>query len=501
MKNATIILGPPGTGKTTELLNLVDKYLQKRTAANKIGFISFTKKSIKEATDRANERFQTKESFDYFRTIHSLAFRQLGMSTIDVMSRKDYFELSKLLGVKITGNNVSSDQAYYTLNKGDQMVFTESLSRLKCQELNDTYNDLNLDLPYGELSLYQRTLIKYKQTNLIYDFTDMLTRFNNDGFKPELDVLFIDEAQDLCQLQWRIVNQLSDRSKKTYIAGDDDQAIFRWSGADVDYFIDLAKSNTIKVLHQSYRVPQLIYKTAIKLSKAINKRNIKDFKPTKEKGNINYVNSLEEIDLSQGTWLILVRNVYMITSIIEYLRMEGFFYESIYDNSKSESLTAAFLWEALRNDKQITIAESRSVLSFISENHISKSWRKALHGRDKNSKVNMRQLQTWCNITCTKLIWHEALDKISIDDREYYIAARRRGEKLTGIPRIKVSTIHGAKGGEAENVILFTDISTRTYNTMMDNPDDETRVFYVGITRASKMLYIMQPQTPSYFPM
>lgn len=502
MKNTTIILGPPGTGKTTELLNLVDKYLQKGVDPDKIGFISFTKKSVKEAVNRAVQRFDVSGGFNYFRTIHSLCFRQLGMATIDIMNKKNYFELSKLLGVKITGSHVSIDQTYTELNKGDQMVFIESLSRLKCQELSDTYNDMNLDLSYEELSLYQRTLAKYKQTNLIYDFTDMLTKFIKEGFKPSLEVLFVDEAQDLCKLQWKIVDRLSDHSNKTYVAGDDDQAIFRWSGADVDYFIDLAKSNTIKVLHQSYRVPKTIHKFATKLSKTIDKRNIKEFKSTKEKGRIDFINSLEEIDFSKDTWLILVRNTYMLNPIIEHLRMEGFFYESIYDNvSNTESLKAAFLWERLRSDKLITIAESRLMLSFISEKHISKSWRKALHGRDKNIKVNMRQLLTWCNVNCSKKIWHEALDKISIDDKEYYIAARRRGEKLTGVPRIKVSTIHGAKGGEAEHVVLFTDISTRTYKSMMDNPDDEARVFYVGITRASKSLHIIQPQTPSYFSM
>ena len=39
----------------------------------------------------------------------------------------------------------------------------------------------------------------------------------------------------------------------------------------------------------------------------------------------------------------------------------------------------------------------------------------------------------------------------------------RRGEKITKEPRIKLSTIHAAKGGEAENVILRTDISNRIY--------------------------------------
>ena len=72
-------------------------------------------------------------------------------------------------------------------------------------------------------------------------------------------------------------------------------------------------------------------------------------------------------------------------------------------------------------------------------------------------------------------------------ERSYILSMLRLGEKITKKPRINLSTIHSAKGGEADNVILLTD------------PDDDTRVFYVGITRAKHKLHIVQPNTNKYF--
>ena len=71
---------------------------------------------------------------------------------------------------------------------------------------------------------------------------------------------------------------------------------------------------------------------------------------------------------------------------------------------------------------------------------------------------------------------------------------RRRGEQLNKPPRITLSTIHGAKGGEAQNVVLLTDLSFNTMRGYERNPDDENRLFYVGATRTKEHLHIIRPQ-------
>jgi DNA helicase-2/ATP-dependent DNA helicase PcrA len=67
--------------------------------------------------------------------------------------------------------------------------------------------------------------------------------------------------------------------------------------------------------------------------------------------------------------------------------------------------------------------------------------------------------------------------------------------KLNAAPKIKLSTIHGAKGGEADNVLLLTDLSTKFAKSYDTNPDDINRLLYVGITRTRKTLHLVMPRS------
>ena len=59
--------------------------------------------------------------------------------------------------------------------------------------------------------------------------------------------------------------------------------------------------------------------------------------------------------------------------------------------------------------------------------------------------------------------------------------------------RTKISTIHSAKGAEADRVILMNGMGARTYEAVDDH---EFRVWYVALTRARHKLDIVEADNP-----
>ena len=363
-----IILGPPGTGKTTKLLNLTEEYLKDGVEPYRIGYLAFTKKAANEALERASDRFDlSQKDLTYFRTIHSLCYHWLGLKTADIMARSHYKEFSKLMGEPLNGQLKKEEGAVFGLSKGDQMLFMENIARNKKVSVREQWEQVNLDIPWNHVKWFCVGLEKYKEERYLKDYTDMLYLFLKEKSKPTLDVLIVDEAQDLSKLQWDCIRKLAQGVKNIHIAGDDDQAIYQWAGADVNTFIEL--EGEVTVLENSYRIPRKVHEVAQGILNRIPTKNrrVKSWNPRSVEGEILIHTSHEHLDFSEGDWLVLARNGYILNRVEKFLQQIGFIYaRNNVLSVRQELLDAIGNWELLRKNRKVSASKVRDIYYFMS---------------------------------------------------------------------------------------------------------------------------------------
>jgi superfamily I DNA/RNA helicase len=195
--------------------------------------------------------------------------------------------------------------------------------------------------------------------------------------------------------------------------------------------------------------------------------------------------------MEKGDWLVLARTNYLLEDIDEYCRNEGWFFEVKGRPSISEAKVRAVVhWERLTQGKGVSLTECANILKFVKVDKPKK-----LDMLDSNIIMQYQDLKSHFP-DLPDGHWYDVFTLLSPKEISYIRAMLRRGEKITKLPRIRLSTIHAAKGGEATNVVLLTDITARVYKNYQENPDDENRVFYVGVTRTKENLYLIEPKSP-----
>lgn len=492
----TIILGPPGTGKTTTLLNLVDEFIKKGVRPKEIGYFSFTKKAAIEAATRAAEKFKLSPEHDltYFRTLHSFAFKLLGITKDKMMGKEDYREFGLRCNIPIKTASYSEDDGVF--NSDNEYLTIINTARVKRMDLLECY-DLRrnlLDIERDTLFLLDQELKKYKAEKGLKDFTDLLEEFIEKDISPKFKVLFIDEAQDLSHLQWEMVRSIWKKSEKTYIAGDDDQAIFRWAGADIDHFIALKNEvDEIQTLKQSYRIPGgPIHELSQKIISRVKNRYEKDYKPRQETGLLKYYTDVTQVDMSKGEWLILASAKHFLDDVKELCELQGWYYQYKGMNSISlELLLALNNWEDFRNSKEFNYLQIKNMYRYLGSN-VAPGYRdaKTLKAEEKYTIKDCMQNHGLLN----NKVWYESFEGVDTITENYIRNMRANGEKINKIPRILMSTIHGAKGGEREKVLVLLDLTTAAIKQGDEEPDDLHRLFYTAFTRAKQELHIVDPR-------
>jgi DNA helicase-2/ATP-dependent DNA helicase PcrA len=484
LRKVQIVLGPPGTGKTTSLLRIVEDALKRGIPPERIAYLAFTRKAAGEAQERAMAQFGIDESrFPYFRTLHSLAFRELGMRRDEVMTNSHYRKFGRAMGIEFKGIYDENIGLHTGDGLGDKCSRIESLARVGLRSIDDQMSVTNVhDLNAHAVKQYDTSLRAYKKHNGLFDFTDMLEKYNS---QLPVDICIFDEAQDLSSAQYKMAIIAASMASEVYIAGDDDQAIFGWAGADIDKFLNLKGQKII--LPNSHRIPKKVHSLANDVVSRIKNRYPKTWEPRKEEGDVEYVQNEDEIDFrGEGTWMLLSRSKYLLNRLKQAVRQQGFAYTTNDKSSlDSEETRAIVSWESLRKGNRISQHEAKNLINFF-------SFKVTLEKQDSYSVQDFGLPDN-----ARKTDWMTMLKGIAPDEREYLRSCMRNGEKFSDKPRITISTIHQSKGGEADNLVLLTDMGKLSWDNL--GGDEENRVWYVALTRAKEKLYLIQPRGLRYF--
>ncbi len=541
------IFGPPGTGKSTILAT---KYIPDAIAkygADAVMVTSFTRAAAAEiASKKSRETGRTiAVPQSMVGTLHSICYNALGCPNIietDVKLIREWnmrHEPWAINGKNLGSIDEGGKDSYGAngSNHGDKVFNSIKILRNRISDKRFwSIEQIGFIEKWNEFK---------KETDSV-DFTDLvelgIERLLHAPGNPK--VIFVDEAQDFTRLQLKLIRSWAMDMDYIVLVGDDDQQLYSWAGTSSDAMIkpEIPAQNK-RVLKQSYRVPRAILERATQMIQRVDTREPKVYLPRVDRKTgltaeglveehpANWREPDELIDhvlgkISQNkTCMILASCSFMITPIKKLLMENGIPFENRYRRTRAD-------WNPLfRSEAKIErVDPGNLLLAFLGNGVDPPYW-------------NVAQLVMWAQHLTTsdqglkRKVGHAGIDalKAAIEAKEHglhttrevlsqimtetaveralardvywlqdNLKAARRSDTFNYMvrvhdkfgaaaieepPLVTTGTIHSVKGGEAQCVYLFPDISFQADNEMQ-NPDPEGRdaiyrMFYVGMTRAS----------------
>lgn len=531
-------IGGAGTGKTRLILGKLSQAKRELgLSVSEIGFATFTRAGRAEIAGRAAEEWGVDPDAltkgGWFKTAHAIAFRQTRVEDGQLIEGKDGDKWTSdsvggQIGTRIDGRG---ERHYITGEGGDDTIPLSlrawELARSRMVGVEAILSRWSLcGEPSPTIADARRVIAKYenaKRREGRLDYTDIIARFAGikytadgpfpvqpEGDVPEgLRVLAIDEAQDSSTLVDMVCRRLaaSPTVERVWLCGDPYQSIHSFAGGDSSHFMswDAVEST----MPRSYRCPPRVMALGEACLRQM-KRGYRDRKiqPADHDGTVSRVGSLEEAisRLSATTSaLILGRCTYALEEYEEFLKAKGMPYLWVDKVSGSAALSGyAALW-GLQHGETISGDDWANAVQHLASKsgshgellrHGTKTkWK---DGRMSHVDLIRPTADDYELIGATPALasliaegrWHLAIEAKSAERAQKWLTtATKYGAEVASNPPIRLSTIHGAKGLEADTVILSSITSPsveRSRSALDDLHDEECRVAYVAVTRAKR---------------
>ena len=568
--HVTRLFGGPGSGKTTALLDRVDEMLDDGVAVNDILVVSYTRAAAQEVRERLAERLDCtpKSLRGNVCTMHAKAYELLNLSRGDVVGEQHKEEFCEEYGLEFEDEYKSSRRrSARSTTLGNKIIATSQWLQRTERDVADWYDvpfqwdDEEVRLPPDiddnaqtgnkytptwpssddrvDIPEAIRAWRAYKGEEGVVGFADMLERVQQRSLVPSVDHLVIDEFQDITTLQYGVYEEWKPHVDTVLIAGDDDQVVYAWQGADPNLLLDEEVDDDI-VLPNSYRLPSKILNVVNTQISHIEKRQDKDLKPRKQGGSVEAVRSPSMLDLvrnvrstlkqdEDGTVMVLFRARYQMFQFMDEFIDDGIPFTSLTDQRMWTDRLRGYVdaIESLDSGEAIDGLQAQRLGEMLADSAFGTGERDdyfdAFDALEEEAGVDDLTEMTvdpefvddHAPFAPGPASAADMLTKVS-NFQERSVKAYFKGDYRGMDPtRLRLGTIHSAKGREADHVFVATDLTEKVVEQMaasVEDPTDvpgvaefskrtdpvptmthnERRVFYVGMSRARERLVLLE---------
>jgi DNA helicase II / ATP-dependent DNA helicase PcrA len=525
------VFGPPGTGKTTWLARQA-QHATDRYGHDAVVIASFTRTAAAEIAGR-----DTGVERENVGTLHALCYRALGRPPIAETHAQEWNAEAPEYRLPVRAKKDVDDP--YDDEDGDEdtvpgnELLSEYSRRRALQEPADWW-------PLTVRAFAARWEA-WKSRQGYIDFTDMIALALRDvAAAPGAPAVgLFDEVQDFSALELALVRRWAERMDFVILAGDDDQALYRFKGATPQAFLQPPVTDAFKrVLAQSYRVPAAVHALAQDWVSVIAEREPKAYAPRDAAGEVTTSRAtwkhpeplLPDLDdtLAAGqTAMILAPCGYMLRPVIAVLKEAGIPFHNPYRPKRKDwnpfgpatgvstrERLLAYLhpddatWGAQAHDwTREDLARWGRMLR--ADGVLRRGAKQAISALQGTERVSAAELDGWFEraalegaLDLDPLWLSRHVTKAYAERLAYPLAVCAASGRATlhEAPRVTVGTVHSVKGGEADNVVVFPDLSHAGYLEWHDHADgghdSVRRVFYVALTRARERLVLCRRASP-----